>query len=94
MHHEQQWKASMGRFHISQDETGYFQLAYENDAGQLTLVSYQSDNPDQLVEDATKLADSGEFGPATVVVDPSRRVLPESAVDIGDQRPAPRKAGQ
>jgi hypothetical protein len=82
----------MGRFHISQDETGYFQLTYENDAGELALVSYQFDSPDQLVEDATKLAESGQFGRATIVVDPTRRPLPETRLDLADQRPSPRKA--
>ena len=84
----------MGRFHISQDETGYFQLTYEDDAGALTLVSYQFDSADQLVEDATKLAQSGEFGAATVMIDPARRALPESAADLSGERPAPRKAGE
>jgi hypothetical protein len=82
----------MTRFHVSQDETGYFQLAYENEHGELSLVSYQFDEPDQLIEDATKLAASGDFGDATVVVDPRRRPIPEAA-DIEDRRPQPRRAG-
>ena len=83
----------MARFHISQDETGYFQLSYEDDAGKLALVSYQFESPEQLIEDATKLAASGQFGAATVVVDPSRRPTLEFAdAALSDQRPAPRKA--
>jgi hypothetical protein len=83
----------MSRFHISQDETGFFQLSYENDAGELSLVSYQFDTPEQLIEDATDLAASGDFGEATVVIDPHRRPLARAVVDSQSQRPAPRKAG-
>ena len=80
----------MARFHVSQDETGYFQLTYEDDAGDLTLVSYQFATPEQLIEDAAELALSPEYAGATVVVDPARRRVAESA---GPTRPAPRKAG-
>jgi hypothetical protein len=83
----------MSRFHISQDETGFFQLTFENDNGDLSLVSYQFDSPEQLIEDATKLAESGDFGNATVVVDPRRR-LAEASIESQDARPAPRKAGE
>jgi hypothetical protein len=82
----------MSRFHISQDDSGYFQLSFEDDAGELTLVSYQFETPDQLIEDATKLAASGKYGAATVVVDPTRHPVAESA-GADDERPAPRKAG-
>ncbi len=82
----------MARFHVSQDETGFFQLAYENEHGELTLVSYQFDAPDQLIEDATMLAASGDFGDATVVVDPRRRPTLESTADLESRRPAPRRA--
>ena len=83
----------MSRFHVSQDDTGYFQLSFEDDAGELTLVSYQFEEPDQLIEDAKKLAESGEYGAATVLVDPTRRPVAEAADAEGD-RPAPRKAGE
>jgi hypothetical protein len=83
----------MSRFHISQDETGFFQLTFENDAGELSLVSYQFDTPEQLIEDATDLAASGDFGEATVVIDPHRRPLPLADGDVPVGRPAPRKAG-
>jgi hypothetical protein len=82
----------MSRFHVSQDETGYFQLSFEDDGGELTLVSYQFEKPDQLIEDARKLAESGEYGAATVVVDPNRRPVAEAAAADGG-RPAQRKAG-
>ena len=83
----------MSRFHVSQDETGYFQLSFENDAGELELVSYQSEDPDQLIEDATKMAGSGNYGEATVVVDPRRRPVLEAAGEDDGERPAPRRAG-
>jgi hypothetical protein len=85
----------MARFHISQDETGYFQLSYENDQGELSLVSYQFDSPKQLIEDASEMAESGEFGDATVVIDPRRRVSPTAApraIAPTSHKPAPRKA--
>ena len=86
----------MSRFHITQDETGYFQLTFEDDEGGLQLVSYQSDSPKQLVEDAMEMAASGDFGAATVVVDPRKTPLndiSESAA-MASARPAPRRAGE
>ena len=50
----------MSRFHVSQDDTGYFQLSFEDDAGELTLVSYQFEEPDQLIEDAKKRKSKAE----------------------------------
>jgi hypothetical protein len=86
----------MSRFHITQDETGYFQLTYENDQGELTLVSYEFDSPKQLVEDAMKMAESGEYGQAVVVVDPRReaRVTASARAPVAHHRPAPRRAGE
>jgi hypothetical protein len=86
----------MPRFHITQDETGYFQLTYENDQGELTLVSYEFDSPKQLVEDAMKMAESGEYGQAVVVVDPRRqpRVTDSARAPVAHHRPAPRRAGE
>ena len=87
----------MPRFHVTQDETGYFQLTYENDQGELTLVSHQFDTPKQLIEDAVQMAASGDFGRAVVVIDPGRRQSPSPAAAApasSDYRsPAPRKAG-
>lgn len=67
----------MARFHVSQDETGYFQLTLENDAGELRLVSYQAKTAEQLIERAIELVRSGEFGNATIVADVT--VRPEAA---------------
>jgi hypothetical protein len=84
----------MPRFHVSQDETGYFQLTYEDDEGNLKLMSYQYESPDQLIEDAVEMAKSGKFGSATVVVDPRRRPPNDGVAFVSrDERPAPRKAG-
>jgi hypothetical protein len=81
----------MARFHVSYDETGDCQLTFENNQGQLMLVSYQSESPTQLVEDAIQLVNTGAFGDATVLVDPT----PRPAVRALDApvRPVPRKAG-
>ena len=59
----------MARFHVSRDETGYFQLNVENDAGELRLISYQAVTAEQLIERAIELVRSGEFGGATIVAD-------------------------
>lgn len=88
----------MSRFHITQDETGYFQLTYENDQGELTLVSHQFNTPKQLIEDAIQMANSGDFGRAVVVIDPirheSRSRAAASQASSDYRRPAPRKAGE
>jgi hypothetical protein len=85
----------MARFHVSQDETGFFQLTFENDEGQLALVSYHFEAPDQLIEDAVEMVESGVYGRATVVVDPARRVEELAATEALDvHRPAPRRAGE
>lgn len=85
----------MARFHVAQDETGRFQLTYENDSGELALVSYDFDDPKQLVEDAIEMAGSGRYGQAIVVVDPARREHSEESVrSVMVGKPAPRRAGQ
>ena len=87
----------MSRFHVTQDETGFFQLTYENDEGELTLVSHQFNSPKQLIEDAVQMAKSGDFGKAVVVIDPARnesRAKAASEASSSYRRPAPRKAGQ
>ena len=95
----------MARFHVSQDETGYFQLTLENDAGELRLISYQAVTAEQLIERAIELARSGEFGNATIVADVAARPVqaeadvaaasaaPGVAGGARSWRPAPRKAG-
>jgi uncharacterized protein YegP (UPF0339 family) len=82
----------MARFHVSQDETGYFQLTLENDAGELRLVSYQAKTAEQLIERAIELVRSGEFGDAEIVADVIERPTARAA-DQRVWRPKPRKAG-
>jgi hypothetical protein len=81
----------MARFHVSYDETGDCQLTFENDQGELALVSYQSVSPRQLADDAIELVSSGDFGEATVLVDPTPRPATRSL--HAPVRPVPRKAG-
>jgi hypothetical protein len=91
---------------VSQDETGYFQLTLEDDAGELRLISYQAKTAEQLIERAIELVRSGEFGNATIMADvtvrPSAEAAPAAARAAAaapaaaaerSWRPAPRKAG-
>ena len=85
----------MSRFHISQDETGFWQMSFETAAGDLSLVSHQFPSPDHLIEDAQRMVDSGDFPNATIVVAPPRRANEgiEVVSDPQDyERPAPRRA--
>ena len=83
----------MARFHVSQDETGFFQLTLEDEAGGLRLVSYQAKTAEQLIERAIELVRSGEFGDATIVADVAVRPAVEAPTAGASWRPAPRKAG-
>lgn len=60
----------MSRFHITPDETGFWQMSFEDDAGVLQLVSHQYNTPEHLIEDAHELVASGQFPDATVIVAP------------------------
>jgi hypothetical protein len=85
----------MSRFHISQDETGFWQMSFEDDQGKLSLVSHQFTSPDHLIEDAHEMVASGDFANATVVVAPPRPVGAAAATLEAlheYKRPAPRKA--
>lgn len=84
----------MARLHISQDETGFWQLAFEDDEGNLTLISHQFPGPDHLIEDARELVDTGRLPGATIVIG-APRALEESlgAASKRYEKPAPRKAG-
>jgi len=85
----------MSKFHISQDETGFWQMSFEDDSGKLSLVSYQFTSPDHLIQDAHEMVESGAFPDAAVVVAPPRPPAggAEEGVAGGEyHRPAPRKA--
>ena len=49
----------MSQLHISQDETGYWQLSLEDDDGKLSLLSHRFPSPDHLIEDARELVAEG-----------------------------------
>lgn len=92
----------MAGFHISQDETGFWQMAYEDDAGGLRLVAHQYNSPDHLIHDAHELVASGQFPTASVIVAPPRSLdaAPAALAAEGPartaradyRRPAPRRA--
>jgi len=83
----------MARLHISQDDTGFWQMSFEDDDGKLTLVSHQFASPDHLIEDARELVERGKAPGAAIVIGPPR---PPSVAARELARPytkpAPRKA--
>lgn len=83
----------MARLHISQDDTGFWQMAFEDDDGTLTLVSHQFSSPDHLIEDARELVETGKVPGAAIVIGPPRhgdvRALEASTPY---SKPAPRRA--
>ena len=84
----------MARLHISQDETGFWQLTFEDDGGALTLISHQFTSPDHLIQDARELVESGKVPGAVIVIGPPQE---EGARALAGARrkyvkPAPRKA--
>jgi hypothetical protein len=82
----------MQRFHITQDDTHFWQLTLEREDGSLTQISHQFSFPDQLIEDAHELVRSGEFDAAEVLVEPPRPVVAELAAGPREyRRPGPRK---
>ena len=86
----------MPRLHITQDETGYWQLSKEDDDGTLTLIAHQFRSPDHLIEDARELVEDGKVPGAVILLGPPQTPTVSPAADIGPakdyQTPAPRKA--
>jgi hypothetical protein len=83
----------MAQLHISQDETGFWQMAFEDDDGTLTLISHQFTSPDHLIQDARDLVEEGKAPGATIVIGPPRP--PETrtrGLAKPYSKPAPRKA--
>ena len=83
----------MPRLHISQDETGYWQLSVEDDDGKLSLLSHQFPSPDHLIEDARELVAEGKVPGGVIVIGPG--APPDSrarAVRKPYTKPAPQKA--
>ena len=85
----------MPRLHISQDDTGFWQLSLEEDGGQMKLISHQFPSPDHLIQDARELVeDDGELHGAAIVIG-APRPRPQAAFESAPRdyvRPAPRKA--
>ena len=61
----------MPRLHISQDETGYWQLSLEDDDGKLSLLSHQFSSPEHLIEDARELVADGKVPGGVIVIGPA-----------------------
>jgi len=80
--------------HISQDDTKCWQLSFEADDGQLTLISHSFPSPDHLLEDAREMVAKSKVPPGTVIVlAPPRFEAPRSEADPPYSKPAPRRAG-
>lgn len=83
----------MARLHISQDDTGFWQLSFEDDDGALTLISHQFSTPDHLIEDARELVEKGRVPGAAIIIGPPRAFAASSrALPTRYSKPAPRKA--
>jgi hypothetical protein len=85
---------SMEKLHITQDDYGYWMLSLEKEDGELTLLAYQFENPDHLIENAREMVADGQLE-AAIVVDPARppAVAPEARAATPYRRPAPKRAG-
>lgn len=83
----------MPRLHISQDETGFWQLSFEDNDGSLTLISHQFPAPDHLIEDAREMVEQGRVPGAAIIIGPPRPIdSRELAMTRRYAKPAPRKA--
>jgi hypothetical protein len=83
----------MAQLHISQDETGFWQMTFEDDDGTLTLISHQFPSPEHLIEDARDLVEKGKVPGAAIVIGPPRQAdVANREVARPYSKPAPRKA--
>ena len=83
----------MAKLHISQDDTGFWQMSFEDDDGTLTLISHQFPEPDHLIEDARELVEKGKVPNAAIVIGAPRPAARSRARGGADYtKPAPRKA--
>ena len=79
----------MPKLHVSQDETGYWQLTLEQDDGSLTLLSHQFPSPEHLIQDARDLVAEGKVPGGVIVVGPAanrttcERAHPETLQEAG-----------
>jgi hypothetical protein len=83
----------MAKLHISQDDTGFWQLSFEDDDGSLTLISHQFPGPEHLIEDARELVEKGKVPNAAIVIGAPRPAAASLSRETGDySKPAPQKA--
>lgn len=83
----------MAKLHISQDDTGFWQLSFEDDDGTLTLISHQFPGPEHLIEDARELVEKGKVPNAAIVIGAPRPAARSRLESVSDYtKPAPRKA--
>lgn len=83
----------MATLHISQDDTKCWQLSFEDDTGQLTLISHSFPAADHLLEDARELVARNKVPPGTVIMlAPPRFAVPRSEADPPYCKPEPRRA--
>jgi hypothetical protein len=86
----------MNKLHITQDDSGYWMMSLEKEDGELSLLAYQFETPEHLVENAQEMVVEGRIANAQIIVDPPRpaaAALAEAGVAEEYRRPAPRKAG-
>jgi hypothetical protein len=83
----------MPKLHISQDETGYWQLSLEDDDGKLSLLSHQFPSPDHLIEDARELVADGKVpGGVIIIAPPELQDVTARDVQQPYKKPAPQRA--
>jgi hypothetical protein len=84
----------MDKFHITQDDFGFWMLSLEKEDGTLSLVAHHFSAPEHLIENANEMIAEGKVR-AVVVVDPpkSRPAARAAATSAAYTKPAPRKAG-
>jgi len=83
----------MPKLHVSQDETGYWQLTLEQDDGSLTLLSHQFPSAEHLIQDARDLVAEGKVPGGVIVVGPPEESdVRARAIRQPYKKPAPRKA--
>jgi len=96
---EKQQGGMMTKLHITQDDLGFWMLSVEDAEENLTLLAYQFDSPDHLLEHAQELVTEGRYPDAVTLMSSPRTPSVTtadtvSAADTGAatlSRPAPRK---
>jgi hypothetical protein len=83
----------MPKLHISQDETGYWQLSLEDDDGKLSLLSHQFPSPDHLIDDARELVADGKVPGGVIIIAPAEpQDVRARDVQKPYKKPAPQRA--